>query len=88
MNEKEIKQLENIKTSREAKSESKEFHANRILELQDYISKPKGLIRKKCPECDNILTSTYICTNPFRYIILYGCKCGYEYAVARTTRMP
>lgn len=87
MNEEEIKELENKVTSREKKFQSKVTHAKRILNLQTVIPKPKGLLEKKCPKCDKILTSTYMHTNPFRYIILYECKCGYEYAVTRKTNM-
>ena len=88
MNEEEIKELENKVASREIKFQSKVTHAKRILNLQTVISKPKGLLEKKCPKCGELLTLTYLCTNPFRYIILYECECGYEYAVARKTRMP
>lgn len=87
MNEEELNELEDKFTLKEIKSQRIESHAQRILMLQNEIPKPKGLLRKKCPKCDKILTSNYIHTNPFRYIILYECKCGYEYAVARKTNM-
>jgi len=88
MNEEEIEKIE-----KEIKKENSDFdkvckRAERILDINYKLSKPKGIFYKKCPKCGKRLKYKILLTNPFRYLALYQCECGYEYVLEKSNCVP
>ena len=80
MNEREIELLEK-KAEKEGNPTKKLLNKiKRIYNIREQISKPKGWIFKKCPECNRRLKRFVVQMNGL-YVLLkyYLCKCGYEY---------
>ena len=80
MNDREIEVLEKEEEERDAQYQKMFDRAKRIYDISIKLSKPKGLIFKRCPKCNRKLKRYIVPLSVLMYLKYYICKCGYEYA--------
>ena len=80
MNDKEIEVLEKKKEKSDNQIQKFCERAKRIFDISHDLTKPKGWMFKKCPQCGKSLKRVIVPIRIFFTIKYYYCKCGYEYA--------
>ena len=81
MNDKEIEVLEKNAEKEGSPRKNLLNKIKRIYNIQEQISKPKGWIFKKCPECNRSIKKFVVhIDGSYLFLKYYLCKCGYEYA--------